>query len=237
MLARWLYSVPNREIVTGASYSYRTAQFLTSTPSPKMVLQAIRYHPATNASASSLEILDQLALPHRSSYFHILNCEDAHAAIKQMRVRGAPAIAIVAALALAVEIGTRIWEKDLPQEAESVRTLIGERLDYLKTSRPTAVNLADAVGKLKVIVKRAALEQQTSGKDVAEKYIRAAEAMLVDDVQDNEAIGKHGAKWIEEHTVAGRRRKRELSGELKLLTHCNTGYASQVTLQSRIDKN
>ena len=140
-----------------------------------------------------------------------------------MRVRGAPAIAIVAALALAVEIGAAMWKKDLPQEVDEVRTLIGERLDYLQTSRPTAVNLGDAVGKLKIVVKKAVMEQAASSQDLAGKYVRAAEAMLVHDVQDNEAIGKHGAKWIEEHTVAGARCKRELSGELKVVTHSNTG--------------
>ena len=188
----------------------------------RMVLQAIRYRHATNSSASSLEILDQLALPHRSTYLHIHNSEDAYTAIKQMRVRGAPAIAIVAALAVAVEISNVRTTGKLPSGAESVRALIGERLEYLVTSRPTAVNLADAVRKLKIILKEAMKENATSDA-VAEKYFLAAEAMLVHDVEDNEAIGRYGAKWIQEHTVAGRRRSKEKSSELKVLTHCNTG--------------
>jgi methylthioribose-1-phosphate isomerase len=188
-----------------------------------MVLQAIRYQPATNSSTPSLEILDQLALPHRSIYFHIHNCEDAHTAIKQMRVRGAPAIAIVAALAVAVEISSARTTGKLPSGADSVRVLIGNRLEYLQTSRPTAVNLADAVGKLKIILKKEAMRQDASGETVADQYIHAAEVMLVHDVEDNEAIGRHGAKWIQEHTVAGRRRTQEKSSELKILTHCNTG--------------
>jgi len=140
-----------------------------------------------------------------------------------MKVRGAPAIAIVAALALAVEISNARTTGKLSSGADSVRALIGERLDYLKTSRPTAVNLADAVGKLKIVVKREALEQGATGETVAEKYILAAEIMLVQDVEDNEAIGRHGAKWIQEHTVAGRRQSQVKSSELKILTHCNTG--------------
>jgi methylthioribose-1-phosphate isomerase len=190
-----------------------------------MVLQAIRYQNqcATSSAAPSLEILDQLALPHRSTYFHVHTCEDAHAAIKQMKVRGAPAIAIVAALALAVEIGNAKRIGKLPNGADSVRTLVGERLEYLKTSRPTAVNLADAVGKLKAVVKKEAVKQGATGESVAEKYILAAEAMLVHDVEDNEAIGRHGSKWIQEHTTSGRRRAKEKSGELTILTHCNTG--------------
>src|SRR5271154_631776 len=188
-----------------------------------MVLQAIRYQPAAASSVPSLEILDQLALPHRSTYFHIYNCEDAHAAIKQMRVRGAPAIAIVAALALAVEIKCIGGGTQQVQTAEEVRELIEERLEYLKTSRPTAVNLGDAVGKLKKIVERAALETGANGAKVIELYVAAAEQMLVDDVADNEAIGAHGAKWIQENTPAGRKRSANGENELKVLTHCNTG--------------
>lgn len=188
-----------------------------------MVLQAIRYQPATTASAPSLEILDQLALPHRSTYFPIRTCEDAHSAIEQMKVRGAPAIAIVAALALGVEIASARAHGKLSSRADNVQALIFERLDYLKTSRPTAVNLADAVGKLKIIVKKEAVEPNATGETVADKYVLAAEVMLVHDVEDNEAIGRHGAKWIQENTAAGRRRSQEQSGELKIFTHCNTG--------------
>jgi methylthioribose-1-phosphate isomerase len=76
---------------------------------------------------------------------------------------------------------------------------------------------------LKIVVKREALEQGATGETVAEKYILAAEIMLVQDVEDNEAIGRHGAKWIQEHPVAGRRQSQVKSSELKILTHCNTG--------------
>jgi len=140
-----------------------------------------------------------------------------------MKVRGAPAIAIVAALALAAEIGTEIVAGKLPPAPEDAKDRIAQRLDYLKTSRPTAVNLGDAVGKLKIVAKKATLQPGASAESVAETYIVAAESMLVDDVSDNKAIGKHGARWIEEHTVAGRKRKADGSEKLQILTHCNTG--------------
>ena len=223
---KWQIWPENSSQLQGEAYSDREPA--ANSPclrrvSARMVLQAIRYQPASNSSGPSLEILDQLALPHRSTYFHVHTCDDAHAAIKQMRVRGAPAIAIVAALALAVEIGNARRTGKLPSGADSVRALVGQRLEYLKTSRPTAVNLADAVGKLKAVVKMEALEQEATGETVAEKYVHAAEVMLVHDVEDNEAIGENGGKWIQEHTIAGRRRTQERSGELKILTHCNTG--------------
>jgi methylthioribose-1-phosphate isomerase len=189
-----------------------------------MVLQAIRY---THGEPATLEILDQLALPHRSTYLPISSCKDAWDAIKQMKVRGAPAIAIVAALSLAVEIsldGTTITG----ETAQQVRERIWQKLEYLKSSRPTAVNLSDAVGKLIVVAEKAEKVEGADGRAVAEAYVAAAEKMLIDDVKDNEAIGKHGAQWIKEHTKAGERRSRQ-EGELKVITHCNTGYVKKAT--------
>lgn len=196
-----------------------TRAYLTS----KMVLQAIQYEPASATSPPSLRILDQLLLPHRTAYEQVSTCEEAHAAIKQMKVRGAPAIAIVAALALAVEIGTIVLAKKLPDTADVVKESLHQRLEYLKTSRPTAVNLGDAVGKLKIVTETAASQSDAAPDAVAQAYIAAAERMLIDDVSDNKAIGEHGARWIEENTIAGRRRKQDKSQELKVLTHCNTG--------------
>ena len=188
-----------------------------------MVLEAIRYRPATASSPPWLSILDQLALPHRTSYLSILTCEDAHDAIKQMNVRGAPAIAIVAALALAVQLASEAQNGSVSSSTEKVRESIGVRLDYLQMSRPTAVNLGDAVGKLKIIVKRATVAAEATPESVVQAYIAAAERMLVDDVSDNEAIGGYGARWIAENTISGKRKREDPSQELKVITHCNTG--------------
>ncbi|KAF1953909.1 putative translation initiation factor [Byssothecium circinans] len=172
-----------------------------------MVLQAIKY------SRGQLEILDQLKLPHQEEYNHVYSSTDAWHAIKEMRTRGAPAIAIVAALALAVEL----VNMKLPPVAEEVQVFILEKLDYLVTSRPTAVNLADAARKLKKTTEEAAAKQGADGGSVREAYVAAAEKMLVDDVSDNENIGKHGAEWIVKNTEAGTK------GKVSMVTHCNTG--------------
>lgn len=172
-----------------------------------MVLQAIKY------ARGQLEILDQLKLPHAEEYDHIYSSTDAWHAIKEMRTRGAPAIAIVAALALAVELENM----KLSSIAEEVKVFIDEKLKYLITSRPTAVNLADAARKLSKVVDAAATKADASGSDVKNAYIEAAEQMLVADVQDNEAIGRHGAEWILKNTEAGQK------GQVSVLTHCNTG--------------
>lgn len=175
--------------------------------SAKMVLQAIKY------SRGQLEILDQLKLPHAEEYDHIYSSTDAWHAIKEMRTRGAPAIAIVAALALAVELSNM----KLSSVAAEVQIFITEKLDYLVTSRPTAVNLADAAGKLRKVTDDAAARHDSSGESVKDAYVQAAEQMLIDDVSDNENIGKHGAEWILKHSEAGKK------GPVSMLTHCNTG--------------
>jgi methylthioribose-1-phosphate isomerase len=172
-----------------------------------MVLQAIKY------SKGQLEILDQLKLPHTEEYDHIYSSTDAWHAIKEMRTRGAPAIAIVAALALAVEL----TNMKLSTVAEEVQIFTTEKLDYLITSRPTAVNLADAAGKLRKITENAAAKEGASGDSVREAYVQAAEQMLIDDVSDNENIGKHGAEWVMKNSEAGKK------GPVSMLTHCNTG--------------
>lgn len=172
-----------------------------------MVLQAIRYQPG------SLQILNQLKLPHQEEYDEITSAEDGWHAIKDMRTRGAPAIAIVAALALAVELSNTTTTTTL-EKAEEVAAFIVEKLDYLVTSRPTAVNLADAAGKLKKIVTSAARSDGASGATVSQAYCDAAAQMLVADVADNEGIGKYGAEWISK--AAG-------GGKVSVVTHCNTG--------------
>lgn len=172
-----------------------------------MVLQAIKY------SRGQLEILDQLKLPHQEEYDNVRSSTDAWHAIKDMRTRGAPAIAIVAALALAVEL----TNTNLSSVAEEVKIFITEKLDYLVTSRPTAVNLADAAGKLRKVTEDAASTDGAAGESVRDAYVEAAEQMLIDDVSDNESIGKHGAEWIIKNTEAGKK------GQVSMLTHCNTG--------------
>lgn len=173
-----------------------------------MVLEAIKYE------RGSLQVLDQLQLPHRETYDNVKTAEDAWHSIQTMRVRGAPAIAIVAALGLAVEIQNM---SSLPESAQATETLISEKLDYLVTSRPTAVNLGGAAIMLKKVLQKAAEQPDASSENVRKVYIFAAEEMLINDVSDNEAIGKNGSDWILSNSP------RAKNGPVSIITHCNTG--------------
>ena len=179
-----------------------------------MVLQAIKY------KRGELRILDQLKLPYQEEFLDISSPQDAWDVIKKMQVRGAPAIAIVAALSVAIWLQRENYignDTGSNQQNDLVRS-IREKLDYLVASRPTAVNLSDAAVKLEKLVLASSQQQGANARSIAEDYIAAAEQMLVSDVEDNENIGRHGAEWLLRSTNAGSPQK-----PISILTHCNTG--------------
>ena len=178
----------------------------------KMTLQAIKY------VDGDLTIIDQLQLPYVEKYIPIRTAEEGWHAIREMRVRGAPAIAIVATLALASELQKIIASKRLSDVAEEVRVFIVEKLRYLVTSRPTAVNLSDAARKLEAVVNEHADKAGSTGHGIAAAFIQAAENMMVKDVEDNKKIGQNGAEWIVSNALSSR------DSKVAILTHCNTGY-------------
>ncbi|KAK4696657.1 methylthioribose-1-phosphate isomerase, partial [Lecanoromycetidae sp. Uapishka_2] len=177
-----------------------------------MVLQAIKY------TRGKLEILDQLKLPYEEVYRDIRTVQDAWDAIHSMQVRGAPAIAIVAALSVAVCVSNGGADPAKLGPDMTGAGLLYHYLQLLLTSRPTAVNLADAVRKLEKVVRIAQQNPGATDFSVNEAYIHAAEQMLVDDVQDNHNIGNFGADWVLRHS-----RLVYPGGKLSVLTHCNTG--------------
>ncbi|KAF9107136.1 S-methyl-5-thioribose-1-phosphate isomerase, partial [Mortierella sp. GBA35] len=173
-------------------------------------LQAIRYQ------RGSLEIIDQLLLPHETLYIPISTLALGHDAIKTMKVRGAPAIAIVAALTLAVVlVDSKSVASGRLSTAQDAVAFIEESLEFLKTSRPTAVNLFDAAHKLAKGVREAGAAASASGQDVVSKYLELAEKMLEEDVKDNMNIGRFGAEFILKVWKGG--------DDLRVITHCNTG--------------
>lgn len=168
-------------------------------------LQAIRY------KRGSLQLLDQRRLPLETVYLDIRDAADGWSAIRDMVVRGAPAIAIAATLSLAVEVANLESFNGSSHEAVSFLT---KKLDYLVSSRPTAVNLSDAATKLKeIIVKSAATASEANA--IFQAYTEAAEIMLEDDVASNKAIGLYGSSFIL-HQLKN-------FNKLSVLTHCNTG--------------
>ncbi|KAI1370932.1 methylthioribose-1-phosphate isomerase [Hypoxylon crocopeplum] len=176
-------------------------------------LQAIRY------SRGKLEVLDQLRLPHEHHYDEVSTSEEAFDSIKSMRVRGAPAIAIVAALGHGVELHNGSCKVSTTDETISY---IDSRLDYLKLSRPTAVDLTNAITHLKTTVRTVDVlgkENDAAGRDaIIYAYIAAAEEIFRKDTETNLLIGGYGSKWLLENAPT-----KSADGKVSVLTHCNTG--------------
>ncbi|TNM85431.1 hypothetical protein fugu_007702 [Takifugu bimaculatus] len=164
-----------------------------------MTLEAIRYR------AGSLQILNQLLLPHQTVYDDLRSVQDAYEAIKSMKVRGAPAIAIVGCLSLAVELRAGAGGDDPVN-------FIRESLYHLTSARPTAVNMGRAARELMEFAENESMEKNS--EQLRESVIAWIEDMLERDVNDNKKIGNYGAQ----HILSGVPRD-----SVTILTHCNTG--------------
>lgn len=167
----------------------------------------------TSPPTATLSVLDQLLLPHQTTYVPIHNVHDAWSVIRSMQIRGAPLIAIVAVLGLAVDLTSNeatIKQLDGLSSVADIKTVINEKMEYLKTSRPTAVNLFNAMEELSGILDDHSL---TTREALLEKLMAHASYMLDRDVSDNKSIGSHGADDI----LSGR------DDKVNIITICNTG--------------
>ncbi len=148
-----------------------------------------------------LVLLDQTRLPTEVVEIELRDVESVWEAIKSLRVRGAPAIGIAAAYGVC--IGMQLADGG---DDDAWFARLDEVIDYLATSRPTAVNLFWALQRMK----RVAAEQRGNPPAaILEKLLAEARAIHDEDRQMCRAIGRHGAELIADG-----------SG---VLTHCNAG--------------
>ncbi len=148
-------------------------------------------------TGSALELLDQRKLPFVVEYLSCTTSDEVAAAIHDLAVRGAPAIGIAAAWG--VVLAAREVMAATPAEAADK---LEPALQRLNAARPTAVNLAWALARM-----RAALK--TAGSDWRGVLELEALAIAEEDLAANRHMGELGAALIGEG-----------SG---VLTHCNTG--------------
>ena len=148
-------------------------------------------------TGETLELLDQRKLPFLVEYTACRTSDDVAAAIHALTVRGAPAIGIAAAWG--VVLAARLI--DAPDGAEAARKL-EPAMQRLNDARPTAVNLAWALGRM-----RRALGQ--AGPEWRGVLEREAGAIESEDLAANRHMGVLGAALI---APGG-----------GVLTHCNTG--------------
>lgn len=161
----------------------------------------------------SLQILDQLLLPYLNTYISISSIQDAYTAIKLMQVRGAPAIAIVGAFAITVDTHKLLRSGS----SRSIAELI-DSIDYLVTSRPTAVNLFNACEQIKGSLKEKFSLSQMVDQDVFGLLFEYSVALHEDDLANNYKIGANGLDYIVNILKA-----QNFSGPFSIMTVCNTG--------------
>jgi methylthioribose-1-phosphate isomerase len=150
-----------------------------------------------------VRMLDQRLLPTEEKWLLLRTYNDVAAGIKDMVVRGAPAIGVSAAYGIALGakqfVGTNI--DDLEDELDYICDVIGK-------TRPTAVNLFWAIDRMKRTFQKAKSEGK-SISEIQEILIEDAKAIHDEDIESQRMIAKFGGELIDDNST--------------VLTHCNAG--------------
>lgn len=146
-----------------------------------------------------VRLLDQTLLPEKVHYLDCRKYQDVEEAIRTLRVRGAPAIGIAAAM------GVVLGMQGCPDAMFDDR--LRDRCSSFKSTRPTAVNLAWAVNR----IAGCARAQRNKGRSEEILQLMLGEALAIqrEDAAMCRAIGRHGAALIQQGQG--------------ILTHCNAG--------------
>ena len=149
----------------------------------------------------TLEILDQRRLPQLVVHLSCTDAQAVAAAIRDMVVRGAPAIGCAAAFGMALQA-----RKAAGQPGPLFRETLREAAAVLRASRPTAVNLSWAVARMQEVIDATGdLEPRVIAGQLEARALQLFEA----DIRTNRAMGAAGAALLEDGS--------------RILTYCNTG--------------
>ena len=150
-------------------------------------------------AAGVLRLLDQRELPFKETFIECRNAQDVTVAIRDLVVRGAPAIGIAAAWGVVLQAGL------LESAGEAINSAsLDNAINGLNAARPTAVNLAWALARM-----RAALARAGARDDALALLAHEAQAIQDEDLAANRHMGELGANLMSQG-----------SG---VMTHCNTG--------------
>lgn len=147
-----------------------------------------------------MEVIDQTLLPVEVRFIHCRTVEQVREAIKVLRVRGAPAIGVAAAMGVVVAV------QDASDDEREVLERVGHAVECLATSRPTAVNLFWAIDRMKRIAQE---RRGKGGRAIKEALLKEAKAIRDEDAAMGRHIGDHGQHLVKEGCG--------------VLTHCNAG--------------
>jgi methylthioribose-1-phosphate isomerase len=156
-------------------------------------------------NSDHLELLDQRLLPKEVLYLDLTQVTEVWEAIRQLKVRGAPAIGIAAAYGVYLAAQRYIEQNPLASTSAVVEE-VKKQAEYLATSRPTAVNLFWALDRMKL---RNDALSSSSPTELSAGLLIEAQQIHAEDEETCRMIGEHALTLFE-------------SG-MGVLTHCNAG--------------
>jgi methylthioribose-1-phosphate isomerase len=153
-------------------------------------------------------LIDQTTLPHEERLIKTQSVERLAEAIRKMEVRGAPAIGVTAAYAMALAA-----RQSAAGHSERLLAELQDAHDFLATTRPTATNLFWALGHM---MSFARAQAAAGAADLPEAMLAEANRMADEDVAINQRLAEIGAELIPDGST--------------VLTHCNCGPLCAVDL-------
>jgi methylthioribose-1-phosphate isomerase len=143
-----------------------------------------------------IRLIDQTLLPGAEQYLDVTTVDVLVDSIRELVIRGAPALGAAGALGVAlamVQAGDESWDA----------ARLESEIDRIRDARPTAVNLAWGVNQVRESVPRGIAE-----------VLALARQVVADDEAANRRLSRHGADWILAHVA---------KDKIRVVTHCNTG--------------
>jgi methylthioribose-1-phosphate isomerase len=156
--------------------------------------------------AGVVRMIDQRKLPHEYVEVEFTDYRDVATAIKDMYIRGAPAIGAAAAFGLALAA-----EHSPAQSTSELATDVRQASDVLRATRPTASNLFWALERM---LSKLEGEMSADVDQVRQSLVVEAQALADEDVEANKRMGEYGAELVEDG--------------YNILTHCNAGALATV---------
>jgi len=162
--------------------------------------------PVASYEDGAVVLIDQTLLPHRLDWRVCREIDELALAIRELAVRGAPAIGVAAAYGLVLA-----WERAIAGAATPAEALPEFRRlrEVLAATRPTAVNLFWALDRVGELCERLVAEGDNEMPAIAAILREEADRVLAEDITMCRALGQAGAALLRDDST--------------VLTHCNAG--------------
>lgn len=164
---------------------------------------------ALDEERNAVVIIDQTLLPGKTELIALKTAQEIWDAIYLLKVRGAPAIGVAAAM------GIYVLAKDIDEEGfEGFLAKFREYKEYLDSARPTAVNLSWALKRMEKVALKAGREEGKTVEEVKEILHQEALRIRDEDIEVCRKIGENGLSLVKQGDG--------------ILTHCNAGQLATI---------